>query len=232
MKIKILSLLDGAKKATGLTVVIDVFRAFSTSCYLFSNGARKIIPVKKVREARILKKNNPGYILVGERNGRKLEGFEFHNSPSRLVSNDFSGETIVLTTTAGTKGLTAARNADEVITGSLVNLDAVTHYIKKREPEEVSIVPMGKGAEKPSDEDELCARWIRKKLLGEKIENPQAEIDVLKSGDGKRFFKEKNQDWSPKQDFYLCTDLNRFDFVLRASFTEEEMVLNKIKCSK
>ncbi len=39
---------------------------------------------------------------------------------------------------------------------------------------------------------------------------------ALKEGDGKWFFKEENQDWSPREDFYLCTDFNRFDFVIKA----------------
>ena len=34
IKIKILHLIDGAKQAEGLTVIIDVFRAFSLECYL------------------------------------------------------------------------------------------------------------------------------------------------------------------------------------------------------
>ncbi len=51
MKIKILQLLDGAKEATGLTVIIDVFRAFSTACYAYDNGAKKIIPVGEMTTA-------------------------------------------------------------------------------------------------------------------------------------------------------------------------------------
>ena len=34
MEIRILELIEGAKKAEGLTVIIDVFRAFSLECYL------------------------------------------------------------------------------------------------------------------------------------------------------------------------------------------------------
>jgi 2-phosphosulfolactate phosphatase len=39
--IRRLRLLDGAKTARGLTVVIDVFRAFSTAAYAFDRGARE-----------------------------------------------------------------------------------------------------------------------------------------------------------------------------------------------
>ena len=48
MDIKILSLIDGAKKAEGLTVIIDVFRAMTVEAYLVKNNASKIIPVKDV----------------------------------------------------------------------------------------------------------------------------------------------------------------------------------------
>jgi 2-phosphosulfolactate phosphatase len=51
MEIKILQLEEGARKASGLVVVIDVFRAFSTACYIMNNRADRIIPVASVEEA-------------------------------------------------------------------------------------------------------------------------------------------------------------------------------------
>jgi len=51
MKIQILHLVEGAVQAEGLTVIIDVFRAFSTVCYIMNNGAQKIIPVSETRQA-------------------------------------------------------------------------------------------------------------------------------------------------------------------------------------
>ena len=45
MKIQILELIEGAKRAEGLTVIIDVFRAFTTECYCFAGGAEKSYPV-------------------------------------------------------------------------------------------------------------------------------------------------------------------------------------------
>ncbi len=229
MKITNQSLLTGARNASGLTVIIDVFRAFSTCCYLIANGAKEIIPVGEVEKARNIKEENPDYLLVGERGGRELPGFQYNNSPSQLVNADFSGKTIILTTSSGTQGLVAARAADELITGSLVNLEPVVNYIKQQDPERVSIVPMGKGAKEPADEDELCARWMEKKLRDEEPEDTDSVLEALKEGDGKRFFKEENQDWSPKEDFYLCTDLNRFDFVIKAYRSANgNLVLRKV----
>jgi len=42
MEIRILELIEGAKKAEGLTVIIDVFRAFSLECYLYARGASAV----------------------------------------------------------------------------------------------------------------------------------------------------------------------------------------------
>lgn len=69
MEIRILQMLEGAKKAEGLTVVIDVFRAFSVACYAFANGASRIIPVGAIEDAYLLKEQHPDYILMGERGG-------------------------------------------------------------------------------------------------------------------------------------------------------------------
>jgi 2-phosphosulfolactate phosphatase len=51
MDIEILHLIEGARQAKGLTVIIDVFRAFSTACYVIRNGASQIIPVGDVELA-------------------------------------------------------------------------------------------------------------------------------------------------------------------------------------
>ena len=55
MRIHLYEMLEGAEHATGLTVIIDVFRAFSLECYLFSQGAERILPAGAVEEALALK---------------------------------------------------------------------------------------------------------------------------------------------------------------------------------
>ncbi|MCB0214603.1 MAG: 2-phosphosulfolactate phosphatase, partial [Anaerolineae bacterium] len=77
--IQILDFVDGARQATGLTVVIDVFRAFSTACYLFDQGAERVIPVEGLETARMLQQQNDSFILIGERGGRKVGGFRYGN---------------------------------------------------------------------------------------------------------------------------------------------------------
>ncbi|SRR6056297_1499896 len=215
MEINILHLIEGARKAKGLTVIIDVFRAFTTACYIMNNHAQKIIVTRKVSEALNMKKNNSDYILVGEKDEKKPQGFDFGNSPSHVKNMDFNGKTVVQTTTAGTNGIVNATLADEIITGSFVNIDAIVQYIKQVNPPELSLVCMGYRAKTKTDEDTFCAEYIQAKLE-EKDYPIDEKIKSLKQGAGKRFFLEKNQPFSPSEDFYLCTTLNQFNFVIKA----------------
>jgi 2-phosphosulfolactate phosphatase len=215
MKIQILQLLQGAKNAAGLTVIIDVFRAFSVACYLFENGADTVIPVGKLEDAYMMKKDNPGFILMGERYGMKQEGFHYGNSPDEICKVDFTGKTVIHTTSAGTQGIVHASGADEIITGSLVNAGAVVQYILKRSPAEVSLVCMGMDAKAETEEDTFCAEYIQSLLLGRPYDI-QSAVESLKNTSGRRFFNPANRGWSPENDFYLCTDVNRFQFVLKA----------------
>ena len=228
MEIQILQLLDGARKARGLTVIIDVFRAFSTACYAYHSGAAKIIPVGSIVLAYRLKEQNPQYILLGERNEQKPEGFDFGNSPSQLLHGRLTGKTLVHTTSSGTQGIASATNAAEIITGSFVNAGAIVRYIRQQNPAVVSLVCMGYACEYPTDEDTLCAEWIKNELEGKA--NDFAEmVEIIRNGSGARFFDPKKQSWSPQADFELCLDLNRFDFVLKVEDANELNYLRKIK---
>ena len=80
MEIQILQLKEGAKKAKGLTVIIDVFRAFTTEAWLLRQGAEKVIPVGDSALAYKLKEENPDMILAGERHGKILPGFDTGNA--------------------------------------------------------------------------------------------------------------------------------------------------------
>jgi len=228
MKIEILHLLEGAKNAEGLTVIIDVFRAFSTTCYAFDFGAEKIIPVGNINDAYQLKNHHPDYVLIGERNEQKPEGFDFGNSPSQLIKHKITGKTIVHTTSSGTQGIVNARSATEIITGSFVNAGTIVRYIKEKQPEDVSLVCMGYACEYPTDEDTLCAEYIKNELEG-KPNNFKKMVNIIRKGSGARFFDHDNQEWAPVKDFELCLNLNRFNFVLMVEKENAHNYLRKIE---
>ena len=216
MNIEILHMIDGAKKAKGITVIIDVFRAFSVEAYFFSKGAKQIIPVGDAELAYKLKEQNPDCILAGERHGKILPGFDVGNSPSELIKLDCDGKTVVHTTSAGTQGTANAKNADEILGGSLLNAKATAEYIRCRNPENVSLVCMGLEALSETEEDNLCAYYIKSLIEGK---NPDItkEVENLKFTSGAKFFDKVQNDVFPEADFHMCTEVDKFDFVMRLS---------------
>jgi len=228
MEIEILQLTEGAKKAKGLTVVIDVFRAFSTACYVFAAGAEKIIPIEHVEEAFELKKVMSDVVMLGERFERKVPGFDFGNSPTHVMNQNFKGKTIVMTTSSGTKGIANASFSDEIITGSFVNADAIVRYILKKDPQIISLVCMGYEGRYPTQEDTFLAEYVRDKLLGLEPDFDKMK-EMLTIGDGARLLDPANHEWSPSTDFELCLDPNRFNFVLKIEKGEGFNWLKKIE---
>jgi 2-phosphosulfolactate phosphatase len=220
MKVEILEFVGGAKRAKGVTVIIDVFRAFSVGCYAYDAGAEAIIATAGVDDAFTLRRRFTNAVLVGERDEKKIPGFDFGNSPTEIMQADLHGKTVIHTTTAGTQGLVNATMADLVLTGSLVNAEAIVKFIKSLGPDIVSLVAMGYRATISAEEDLLCAEYIRDGLLGRRSVSEEM-INSLMNTSGKRFFNPDNSDFSPPSDFFLCTMKNRFDFVLMANKRED-----------
>ena len=99
-----------ARAATGVVVIIDVFRAFTTAAVALANGAARIIMVDDLDTALSLRQQGVGRICMGERQGIKPAGFDFGNSPAEISGVRFDGETLIQTTTNGTRGIVAANN--------------------------------------------------------------------------------------------------------------------------
>ena len=215
MDIQILQLLEGAKAARGLTVIIDVFRAFTVEAYMAKNNAYRIIPVKDVQTAFDYKKDHPDAILCGERNGVIIDGFDFGNSPADIESVDLTGKTVIHTTSAGTQGIANASAADEIITGSLANAGAIARYIQSKNPEQVSLVCMGWNADEETEEDTLCGEYIKSLLEGNPMPDIPQRMEHLKYTTGAKFFDPRQQSVFKQRDFVLCTRLSAIDFVLR-----------------
>ena len=213
--INILHLIEGAKQARGLTVIIDVFRAFSLECYLYDMDVKQIRPVGTIEEAFSLRQRIENSILIGERHGKKCDGFDYGNSPSTILKKDVTGKTIIHTTSAGTQGIINAVNASEIITGSLVNAKAVAEYIIARQPQTVSLVCMGNEGVRSAPEDELCAEYIKSILEGREFLDIEQRVSSLKNNGGEHFFDKSRQNIFPKADFYMCINYNKFPFVLK-----------------
>ncbi|MCG2734137.1 MAG: 2-phosphosulfolactate phosphatase [Pseudodesulfovibrio aespoeensis] len=196
-------------------MVIDVFRAFSVACYAVDNGAQDYLAAADVDLARRLAGEHGG-ILMGERDCIMPKGYDYGNSPTEIEHADFSGRTVVHTTSAGTQGLLACTGADEVLTGSFVNAGALVEYLRVRNPEVVTLVAMGTAGVMRAQEDMMCAMYLKNAL-----EDYPNSFETLKSFlaqvDSAQKFFDPEKTYAPERDFELCMALDRFDFVLRAS---------------
>ncbi len=220
MDIRILHHLDGAKDARGIAVVIDVFRAFSTACYIAANGAEKIIPIDDIEIAYSLKQKHPEYVLIGERGGVMQEGFDFGNSPAAVENVDFSGKTVLFTTSAGTQGLVEARKHSLlVLTGSFVNAAATALWIKEKNPEVVSLVCMGWNGKEPADEDTLYAEYLADLLRGKIPDFTMIEHFLRHESTTHSFLDNRESCPAMEEDLDRCLSLDRFPFALRAEGT-------------
>lgn len=227
MQVRIVDFVDGAKTATGIAVVIDVFRAFTVAAHAMAAGARTIVPVAQIEQARELKRFNPAWLLVGERHARPLAGFDCGNSPTLVLMQDVRDRVIVHTTHAGTQGLTSAAQADEVLTGALVNAAATVRYIRARGVCDVTLVRMGHEARERCEEDDLCAQILAARLLDQDIDTRDIRDRLRHSAGAVKFF-DPACDWAPQSDFDLCTELDRFDFVLKLDSTVSPACLLRI----
>ena len=229
MKIKHLQLIEGAKQAEGLTVIIDVFRAFSLECYLYDMGVKEIRPIGSIEDAFALSEKIPNSILVGERKGKKCEGFDYGNSPSAVYREHVGGKTVIHTTSAGTQGIVNAQNAEEIITGSLVNAKAIVSYIKSKNPETVSIVSMGTRGIRTNPEDELCAEYLISLLEDREMPDIEERIASLRTNGGEHFFDPDNQEVFPEADYWMCIKKDQFPFVIRVEKDELGFVGRKLE---
>jgi 2-phosphosulfolactate phosphatase len=202
-------------------VIIDVFRAFTTDAFVMANGAETIHPVLTVDEARQLRRLHPDWLLMGEREGIKVEGFDYGNSPHEIRGVDFTGRTLVQTTGSGTRGIVNASDADEIILGSFVMAEAIVDYIRQVDPKIVSLVAMGWNGNYAAIEDELCAEYLEGRLRGENPDFGDMRRRIRGDPQGAKFFDPSSPQFL-EGDFHAAMDLDSFNFVLRVEGRGEQ----------
>src|SRR5205807_6516908 len=119
--------------AGGLAVVIDVLRATTTIVHALAAGCTDVRPCAEVEEARALADGmRAGRVLLGgERGGAPLPGFDLGNSPREYTPRACKGNTLVLTTTNGTRALLRAAEAERVLLAAFVNYSAVCEQLRQ-----------------------------------------------------------------------------------------------------
>ena len=140
-------------------VVIDILRATSVITTAISNGCKAVIPVLTVEEAAEIVRNEKGeFMLGGERNALKIEGFHYSNSPLEYTRETIEGKTLVMTTTNGTKAIKGCEGASNILIGAMVNAKSIAKRILELN-KDVVIVNAGTYGEFSID-DFLCSGYI------------------------------------------------------------------------
>ena len=226
MEIVIDSLLEGARRARGVVIIVDVFRAYTTAAVALSRGARKIVLVAEVEEALALRRDGVGELCMGEVGGMRPEGFDFNNSPSQLSRADVEGKTIIQSTRAGTVGMNAAEGAEQLYGGSFAVASATAEAVGRLDPELVTIVAMGSEGRVRTDEDEQCALFLRNLLLGVTPGYDSVRALVLAGREARKYGNPATPHF-PSEDRDMAMTIDSHAFAIRVTRDQGLLVARK-----
>ncbi len=157
-----------------IVVINDIFRATSAMCTAFENGAKSMIPVDTIDKARELQKQ--GYLAGAERNAVKVDGFDFGNSPFDYMGSHIKGQTLVLTTTNGTRAIELAKGvSDMIVIGSFLNLSALSKWLVKQKKNVLILCSGWKG--RINLEDSLFAGALTQELIKDGVYSLEHDVE-------------------------------------------------------
>lgn len=141
-------------------VVVDILRATSCMTTAFAFGVKQIAPFAALEDCLAMKEK--GYFTAGERDGKKVDGFDFGNSPFEYQHAGMKGRSIAFTTTNGTQAIAKSLGAREIIIGAFLNLSAVVNHLHKFNHNILIVCAGWKG--KVNLEDTLFAGALTEKM--------------------------------------------------------------------
>ncbi len=230
MEIKIYSCLEGAKRASGTVLVIDVYRAFTCQAVAFAQGAAKILLTDDRDEALRWKAEGRGDYTAGEVSNLMVyeeTGFDFDNSPRNFYLHDVQGKTIIQRTSAGVCGLCAAApNAERLYAVSFQVAEATVQAVLQKNPAQVSLVAMG-AWEYRGDEDELCAYYLRCRLQGRQPDK-EALKSLIRTGNTYAWMDKPHADGYPT-DGEIGLQIDACDFAILVQRKESILVSRPVR---
>ncbi len=143
-----------------VVAVIDVLRATTTIAAALHAGARTVIPFLETEDAvRTAKQYERGEVkLAGERHMVAIPGFDLGNSPLEFTAGAVGQQTVLLTTTNGTRALVAAEDAKSVYVASYANFGVTLARLLSALQSGYPVAIVCAASEgSPSLEDSACA---------------------------------------------------------------------------
>jgi 2-phosphosulfolactate phosphatase len=146
-------------------VVIDVLRATTTIVTALENGAKELIPVHSIEFAMKASSSMFGgqTLIGGERNTRKIDGFNLGNSPLEYTAENIAGKSIILFTTNGSKAIVKTKYSKTTLIGSFLNVTSIAEYLVSQREDVVEVVCSGANG-LFCMEDTVCAGLIVREI--------------------------------------------------------------------
>ncbi len=213
MRIHRARLLDGARAARDVAVIVDVYRAMTTAAVLLDCGVAELRLVEDPDEALALRRVGRVDLCAGEVDGRRPPGFDHGNSPSELIGAPVRGRRVALSTRAGVAGLAAARHARVRFGAALVTLTATATVVRESQPADVWLVAMGWAGRTPTPEDEACADLLEAALTGQAV-NRGAVVRRIAATEESSKFGDPARPWFPAADRDLALRLDAHPFAI------------------
>lgn len=157
-------------------IIIDVLRATTTICTALHNGAREVIPTPDIEHATKISSNlsSDSRLLGGERQGKKIDGFDLGNSPAEYAPEIVKNKSIIFTTTNGAGAIYKCRYASTALVASFVNMSAIVDTVVEIGGTWTILCSGRQGAF--SVEDATCAGMIISKVM------ERTEVDTEDAG--------------------------------------------------
>jgi len=204
---------------TGAVVAVDVIRAFTTAAYAFAAGAKHIYLVDSVEEALAVKRAEPDVVLMGEDHGRRPASFDFSNSPVAIAAADLAGRVLVQRTSAGTRGVVAARCATRLWCASLVCASATAAAVLASGLGPPTYVITGNFEDRPDmngADDLATAQLIERARVGDNLDATRTAQFVAESDEAARTLKLGDGD-AHRDDIAYATRVDAFDFAMEVT---------------
>lgn len=198
---------EGARRAQGTVVVIDVLRAFTVSAYALAGGARECRLVTTVAEAKELAARTERAVICAEEDALPVAGIPISNSPTMIRNTDLEGRVLIQRSSAGTQAAAAVKG-DDIFAASLVVAGATVQACLLRDPDTITLVA---SADHP--EDHACAAYMQGLLEGQSPDLDEL-LEPLRQTERYRRLVSGRWPGAPPTDLDLSITPDRFHFAM------------------
>lgn len=213
--------LSGALQATGLPVVVDVFRAFTSCAILIQKGIKSLSLVAQTEQAVEIGRQSRS-LVMGEVGGRKPAAFDLPSSPTwllRLPSAALAGRDVVCCTSSGSGVVVAAcQTAGRAFLSSYVVAEATARGLLDSSPQEVTLVASGTGGRVEAVEDEACIDYLESLLVAGSYNHVDTVNGILQDKRSLAVMQRKLP-YFPTEEMILALQRDVFSFAMEARGT-------------